>query len=142
MPLIREYAGTERLRRHGVQGIILIPRLPHSAPNILKMFESLDEEALKEVSPSILGDYPNTYTCTKAYAEHLVREFQAEHNVPLVIVRPSIVLATWNEPFVVSIPSGKRIRQRGWLSLFSEEHMFFRSPFPYRIRAGLLLLPL
>ena len=44
----------------------------------------------------ILRNWPNTYTFTKAIGEHLV--FKHRGSVPLVIVRPSIIGASWREP--------------------------------------------
>ncbi|MBC7643872.1 MAG: SDR family oxidoreductase, partial [Thermoleophilia bacterium] len=41
--------------------------------------------------------HPNTYTLTKCLAEHLIVE--RHDRVPLRIVRPSIVSASWHEPF-------------------------------------------
>jgi fatty acyl-CoA reductase len=40
--------------------------------------------------------HPNTYTYTKCLAEHLLSETRG--NVPLVIVRPSIISASWASP--------------------------------------------
>jgi thioester reductase-like protein len=41
--------------------------------------------------------HPNTYTLTKCLAEHLLVERRGD--VPLSIVRPSIISASWREPF-------------------------------------------
>jgi thioester reductase-like protein len=41
--------------------------------------------------------HPNTYTLTKCLAEHLLVEGRGD--VPLSVVRPSIVSASWREPF-------------------------------------------
>ncbi len=46
---------------------------------------------------SILSDWPNTYTFTKAMAEQMLQGF--EGRLPLAVVRPSIVTATHKEPF-------------------------------------------
>ncbi|KAG0419778.1 hypothetical protein HPB47_003882, partial [Ixodes persulcatus] len=50
-----------------------------------------------KLTPELLGAKPNTYVFTKSLAESIV----AEHGrgLPLVIVRPSIVSASWREPF-------------------------------------------
>ena len=50
--------------------------------------EELDEKAL-------IGEYPNTYTFTKAVAEQL---FDKAHGLPVAIIRPSIVVASWEYP--------------------------------------------
>ena len=51
---------------------------------------------LKAVTPSLLGDRPNTYTYTKALAETLL--VNECGSLPVAIVRPSIVTASWREP--------------------------------------------
>ncbi|KAM7298606.1 putative fatty acyl-CoA reductase CG5065 [Ixodes scapularis] len=56
----------------------------------------MDEVDLVKLTPELLGAKPNTYIFTKHLAEWIV----AEHGqrLPLVIVRPSIVSASWREP--------------------------------------------
>lgn len=44
----------------------------------------------------LVGKRPNTYTYTKALAEHLLLEECG--GIPLAIVRPTIVTAAMNEP--------------------------------------------
>ncbi|XP_046616988.1 fatty acyl-CoA reductase 1-like [Neodiprion virginianus] len=56
----------------------------------------LDDELLDLITPRLIGKLPNTYTFTKAIAEHLVAEHSTR--LPIVVVRPSIVLASWKEP--------------------------------------------
>ncbi len=51
-----------------------------------------DEDALKKET-----GHPNTYALTKCIGEHLLTA-RREH-VPLTIVRPSVVAATWQRPF-------------------------------------------
>jgi len=57
--------------------------------SICKM-DDLDEKAL-------IGEYPNTYTFTKAVAEEL---FDSAYGLdfPVAIIRPSIVVASWEYP--------------------------------------------
>lgn len=45
---------------------------------------------------SLIGDYPNTYTFTKALAEQIIQIEGA--GLPIAIVRPSIVSAAYKEP--------------------------------------------
>ena len=47
--------------------------------------------------PQILGDYPNTYTYTKAFAERTLKK-RRQPNLPVVIVRPSIIIGAVAEP--------------------------------------------
>jgi len=69
--------------------------------DILKLADLLDDKMMQEVKGSLVGGRPNTYTYTKALAEHLIA--QEASDLPVVIVRPSIVVAAWKEPL------------RGWI---------------------------
>ncbi|CAG2058109.1 unnamed protein product, partial [Timema podura] len=46
----------------------------------------------------ILGDWPNTYTFTKAIAENILRK--TANDLPISIVRPSQVAGTLKEPLI------------------------------------------
>ncbi|XP_023221403.1 putative fatty acyl-CoA reductase CG5065 [Centruroides sculpturatus] len=46
---------------------------------------------------NLLENRPNTYTLTKAITENYLNNFCRD--LPVVIVRPSIVISTWKEPF-------------------------------------------
>jgi fatty acyl-CoA reductase len=63
--------------------------------------------------------HPNTYTLTKSLAEHLLAERKGD--VPLTIVRPSIVSACWQYPFPGWIDS--RAAFAGFLYLFGAGHL-------------------
>ncbi|MBC8085833.1 MAG: SDR family oxidoreductase [Phycisphaerae bacterium] len=71
----------------------LVP-LPLSATEMLALLESG-----KETDEQILArtGHPNTYTMTKTVAEHMMVERRG--NVPLSIVRPSIITASRQQPF-------------------------------------------
>jgi len=56
-----------------------------------------DLEELKEKTPGILGEYLNSYTFTKALAEQKVAESISKF--PSCIVRPSMIVAAWKEPY-------------------------------------------
>lgn len=45
----------------------------------------------------LIGNKPNTYTYTKWIAETLLE--QEADNLPIVLVRPSLIGASWKEPF-------------------------------------------
>ena len=45
----------------------------------------------------IIGDKPNTYTFTKSLAENILETEGV--GLPISIIRPSIVAASWREPF-------------------------------------------
>lgn len=49
----------------------------------------------------LLREKPNTYTYTKQLAEWVL--FTQGAGLPIAIVRPSIVGATWKEPFPVCV---------------------------------------
>uniref|UniRef100_A0A803TYX1 Fatty acyl-CoA reductase n=1 Tax=Anolis carolinensis TaxID=28377 RepID=A0A803TYX1_ANOCA len=57
----------------------------------------MDDNLVNDITPKLLGDRPNTYTYTKALAEYIVQQGGAKLNV--AIIRPSIVGASWKEPF-------------------------------------------
>lgn len=61
----------------------------------------MDDKLVGLMTPKLLGERPNTYTYTKALAEYLVQ--QECGNLNVAIVRPSIVGASWKEPFPVNI---------------------------------------
>ena len=60
----------------------------------------MDDKLVDVMTPKLIGERPNTYTYTKALAEYLVQ--QECGNLNVAIVRPSIVGASWMEPFPVS----------------------------------------
>jgi hypothetical protein len=48
------------------------------------------------VTKEIIGRHPNTYTFSKALAEQYLIE--SANDLPIAIVRPSIVVASWKHP--------------------------------------------
>lgn len=44
-----------------------------------------------------MGSYPNTYTYTKSMAERMIKKHRG--NLPVTIVRPSIIISCYEEPF-------------------------------------------
>lgn len=60
----------------------------------------MDDGLVNDITPKLIGDRPNTYTYTKALAEYVVQQEGAKLNT--AIIRPSIVGASWKEPFPVS----------------------------------------
>jgi hypothetical protein len=53
---------------------------------------------IEHYQKSILGNFPNTYTFTKRMVEHLL-QLNNTKKLPLVILRPSIIGASLEEPF-------------------------------------------
>lgn len=59
----------------------------------------MDDAMVDSITNQLIGDKPNTYTYTKQLAEDLLIKEGA--GLPLAIVRPSIVGASWKEPLPV-----------------------------------------
>lgn len=70
---------------------------PHDPHNLLPAMQWLPEDAIKLITPSLIGNLPNTYAYSKSLSEKLVSEFHGD--IPIAIARPSIVTAAWKEPF-------------------------------------------
>lgn len=73
--------------------------------NIIKIVETLDEQIIEVFTSKYLGSMPNTYTFSKRIAEQVINDYSKD--LPTVIIRPSIVTSTINDP----IP--------GWLDNFN-----------------------
>ncbi|EDV19879.1 uncharacterized protein TRIADDRAFT_32834 [Trichoplax adhaerens] len=56
----------------------------------------MDDDMISQVTPKLLGRLPNTYTFTKKLAEIVIATEGL--NLPIAIVRPSIIGASWKEP--------------------------------------------
>ncbi|XP_073965347.1 fatty acyl-CoA reductase wat-like isoform X2 [Choristoneura fumiferana] len=69
---------------------------PPMSVEALEAVAAIDEGLLEDITPKLLGKYPNTYCFTKAVAEEAVRKFG--EGMPICIVRPSIVVSTYEEP--------------------------------------------
>ncbi|KAF5273009.1 hypothetical protein FQR65_LT17250 [Abscondita terminalis] len=63
---------------------------------LLALVEASSDEFLEKTAPVLLGKWPNTYAFTKAIAEEVVES--AGKNLPVAVVRPSIVAATHDDP--------------------------------------------
>nr|XP_008194927.2 PREDICTED: fatty acyl-CoA reductase 1 isoform X1 [Tribolium castaneum] len=70
---------------------------PHDPNAVINSIKVLPNEGIEILSKKILGKHPNTYTLTKAMAEHLVLESSSQ--IPAAVVRPSIITAAWKEPY-------------------------------------------
>lgn len=82
---------------------------PIEADRLIDMSNWMSPSMLEEISPVLLGKRPNTYTYTKAVAESLLLERSRKllPNVPIAMVRPSIVAGIWQQPI------------RGWVDNFN-----------------------
>lgn len=83
---------------------------------IVSLVDALDEDLVDSLTPKLVGNRPNTYTFTKALAECWLKDNKGD--LPLVIVRPSIVISTkdgplkgwvdnWNGPTGIIAAAGK-----------------------------------
>ena len=82
----------------------VVPWRPGTLPEALAPLPRPAEELLADVQAGVdeahllaESGHANTYTYTKSLAEHLLNERCGE--VPLRIVRPSIISASWQHPF-------------------------------------------
>jgi fatty acyl-CoA reductase len=81
-----------------------------TASQIIEALNWMDESTLNKCSEFLMDGRPNTYTFTKAVAEHCVNEFRGQ--LPVAIARPSIVTASLKEPFP------------GWLDSYNGKFFF------------------
>ncbi|MBN3306003.1 FACR2 reductase, partial [Amia calva] len=81
-------------RRH-IDEVIYPP--PVEPRKLIESVEWMDESIIRDITPRLIGDRPNTYTYTKALAEYVVQQESEKLNIG--IIRPSIVGASWQEPF-------------------------------------------
>ncbi|XP_050811044.1 fatty acyl-CoA reductase 1 isoform X4 [Gopherus flavomarginatus] len=81
-------------RKH-IEEIIYPP--PVDPKKLIGSLEWMDDGLVNDITPKLIGDRPNTYTYTKALAEYVVQQEGAKLNI--AIIRPSIVGASWKEPF-------------------------------------------
>uniref|UniRef100_A0A670XX40 Fatty acyl-CoA reductase n=1 Tax=Pseudonaja textilis TaxID=8673 RepID=A0A670XX40_PSETE len=71
--------------------------VPVEPKKLLDLVGWMDGSLIEAITPNLIGDWPNTYTFSKALTEYLIQQEKGDLNV--AIVRPSIVGASWQEPF-------------------------------------------
>jgi fatty acyl-CoA reductase len=76
----------------------VIYNAPVHPEKIIEACDWISDDLADHITPSIIKPRPNTYTYTKAIAETLVIQ-ECTDQLPCTIVRPSIVGASWKEPF-------------------------------------------
>ena len=59
-----------------------------SGDDACSLLELLDSDMLDYMTPKLLGQFPNTYTYTKALAEDCIVEHSKD--LPVTIIRPGI----------------------------------------------------
>ncbi|KAM6435937.1 fatty acyl-CoA reductase 1-like isoform 2-T3 [Liasis olivaceus] len=85
--------------------------VPVEPKQLFDMVTWMDDSLVEAITPKLIGDWPNTYTFSKALTEHLIQQEKGDLNV--AIIRPSIVGASWQEPFP------------GWVDNFNGTSGFF-----------------
>ncbi|XP_034541660.1 fatty acyl-CoA reductase 1 isoform X2 [Notolabrus celidotus] len=81
--------------RELIEEVVYTP--PVDYRKLIDSLDWMDDELVSALTPKLIGERPNTYTYTKALAEYLVQQEAGDLNV--AIIRPSIVGASWKEPF-------------------------------------------
>uniref|UniRef100_A0A1B6D9A9 Fatty acyl-CoA reductase n=1 Tax=Clastoptera arizonana TaxID=38151 RepID=A0A1B6D9A9_9HEMI len=76
---------------------IIYPAVEDPA-KVIELANSLSDATIEEITPTLLNGHPNTYTFTKSLAE---LEVSRSHNTVFLtcIVRPSMIIGAWKEPF-------------------------------------------
>lgn len=80
--------------REEVNEVIYPP--PYDPEKIIQCMEWMDDDLIEALTPKLIGSRPNTYTFTKVLAESML--LKESGNLPVAIVRPSIVLSSFREP--------------------------------------------
>ncbi|XP_033752679.1 fatty acyl-CoA reductase 1-like isoform X1 [Pecten maximus] len=70
---------------------------PVDPQRLIDALDWMDDDMIEKITPKLIGNKPNTYTYTKQLGEHLL--VKEGSDLPLAIVRPSIVGAAWKEPY-------------------------------------------
>jgi len=72
---------------------------PGHPTGMVELCQWMDPHILNspEITKKVIGNRPNTYTFTKALAESLLAQEAGE--LPVAVMRPSIVSASWREPY-------------------------------------------
>ncbi|CAG0914000.1 unnamed protein product, partial [Notodromas monacha] len=75
----------------------------HDPEKVVEMNSWLADDAMNNLSESLRGKKPNTYTYTKALTEALLGKVGA--GMPIAIFRPTIVANAYNEPYPAWVDS-------------------------------------
>ncbi|XP_017102816.2 fatty acyl-CoA reductase wat isoform X1 [Drosophila bipectinata] len=67
-----------------------------TSDKVLAISEMVSDEVLDQMEPALVGQFPNTYTYTKALAEDII--LREACDLPVCIFRPAIIIATHKEP--------------------------------------------
>ena len=90
---VNAYLKTQRIKEK------IYPHPLGNPEDIYKMIQAMSDDEIKNYERDcVLKTYPNTYTFTKSLAEHLLQSRYSALQLPLVIVRPSVIGAAISEP--------------------------------------------
>ncbi|CAI5668056.1 fatty acyl-CoA reductase 1 isoform X1 [Oreochromis niloticus] len=81
--------------RELIEEVVYSPSVDYR--KLIDTLDWMDDDLVSTLTPKLIGEHPNTYTFTKSLAEYMVQQEAGDLNV--AIVRPSIVGASWKEPF-------------------------------------------
>jgi fatty acyl-CoA reductase len=80
-------------RNHIVESVYPPPIQPQK---LIDALDWLNDDMVSALTPHLIGCRPNTYTYTKALAEFVLAEDSGQ--LPIIIIRPSIIGAMWKDP--------------------------------------------
>lgn len=66
------------------------------ADNLIMLTESMNDNRIAKITPTLLDKWPNTYVFTKAVGENIILKYS--NDLPVCIVRPAIVISTFKDP--------------------------------------------
>ncbi|GBP65548.1 RNA-directed DNA polymerase from mobile element jockey [Eumeta japonica] len=72
---------------------------PIASDLMIEMAETVDEDILERITPGLIGDWPNTYTFSKALAEDQLKRLAVEYKIPAGVMRPAIADQVGDERF-------------------------------------------
>jgi fatty acyl-CoA reductase len=81
---------------HPGDGVLIPEKLVNLPFDPEVVYQSILSGSANEKELMAKTGHPNTYTFTKCLSEHLLHRYKG--NIPLAIVRPSIISSSWKEP--------------------------------------------
>ncbi|KAF7993213.1 hypothetical protein HCN44_006273 [Aphidius gifuensis] len=98
MPQLKAFVHIGTAFSHCVSKVIdeVFYKPPVGCDELLKLVDILDDSTLENITPGIIGKWPNTYAFTKTIGEDVIKKHS--NNLPVCIVRPSIMIPTSEEP--------------------------------------------
>jgi len=96
---------------------------PENPDVVLKEILNVPVEQLEARTPSLIGDFPNTYTFSKALGERILEKHRGD--VPVTIVRPAIIGCALKDPFpgwIDSVSAAAALYLFGGIGLIQVAH--------------------